>query len=158
MKQLEDKILSINDYLRPYLGNCDLKGLVEEIISNGEQKRAEIGTEIAIQLNSDSNVTAYHIQNGEINFDKFQNRGKGKMYFPTVEMSMIFLAKNREIESKAINLFKGISDVTLKGSDSDKYKIWREETSSNETNFDYHIFKINYTYSFKTNECNIICK
>lgn len=158
MRALEDKILSINDYFRPYLGNCDLKGLVEEIVSNGEQKRAEIGSEIAIQLNSDSDVTAYHIQNGEINFDKFQNRGKGKMYFPIVEMSMIFLAKDREVESKVFNLFKGISDVTLKGSDSDKYKIWKEETSSDEPNIDYHIFKINYTYSFKTNECNVLCK
>ena len=45
------------------------------------------------------------------------------MYFPIVEMSMIFLAKDREVESKVFNLFKGISDVTLKGSDSDKYKI-----------------------------------
>ena len=53
MRALEDKILSINDYFRPYLGNCDLKGLVEEIVSNGEKKSAEIGREISIQVNYD---------------------------------------------------------------------------------------------------------
>ncbi len=62
MKQLEDKVLSINDYLKSYLGNCDLKGIAEEIVSNDEQKRAEVGTEIAIQLDSDCDITAYHFK------------------------------------------------------------------------------------------------
>lgn len=149
MKQLEDKILSINDYLKTYLGNCDLKGIAEVIISNSEQKRAEVGT--AIQLNSDCDITAYHLQESEINFEKFQNRGKKKKYFPNVEMSMVFLVKDKEVENKIITLFGNISDVTMKNSDSDKYKIWKEETGSDDPNFDYHIFKINYLLTFNTN-------
>lgn len=171
MRQLEDKILEINSRLISDLGQyvIDLKGLVEPIFINDEKTNVLVGTEVQVSLDSDSDITGYHLRNGVVNFEKVQNRGKGKMYFPTAPMSIVCMSKDRRAEELVFNSLRQISDITVKTSDNDKFSIYREESfgksngygtnvnASKAVNFDYGLFRINYDYNFKTTECKPYC-
>ncbi len=172
MRQLEDKISEINQILLFDLGQymADFKGLVEPIYVNNEKTNVLVGTEIQVSLNSDYDITAYHVQNGPVNFDKVQNRGKTKMYFPVAPMSLFFMSKDRHVEEMIFNSLGAIKDITLRLSDSDKFSIYREESfgksngygvsvnASKSINFDYNLFRINYDFNFKTNDCKPFCQ
>lgn len=162
MKQLEDKIAEINQAISLGLGSlvCDLKGLSYEVKTEKEKGRVEAGTEYDVSLNSDSDLTAYHVHDGEIDFDRYQNRGKKKMYFPRAPLALLCMVhvKKRHLEDSILSILQSISYVTIKGSSPDKYSIWRDETGKEDMNFDYHVFKINYDFSFKTADCRPYCK
>ena len=158
MTQLEAKILEINSKIKSYGINCDLKGLSEPVKVGSEETKREIGSEIVIDFNTDSDLSGYHIQTGETSFDKFQNRGKGKMYFPVVPLALVCLCKDINTESSVINAIKGIKGITIKNSDPDKYKIWKDETGKDNPNIDYHFFKVGYDFSFTTTDCDPFCK
>ena len=107
MKQLEVKIAEINQAIILHIGNvrAELAGLTEAIQVGDEQKRIEVGKEFAISLNSDSDLTGYHFQVGETNYENFQSRGRKTVYFPKVEMSAVFLSQNRILEDLVISAF-----------------------------------------------------
>lgn len=160
MQQLEAKISDINEFIEHELNHlrCDLKGLSYFVENRDEKTRVEAGTEMLVSFDSDSDLTAYHFKEGEIDFSKFQIRGKGKMYYPVASLCAIFMCKDRSLEEKITNILKSIKDITIKSTTDDKYQIWRDETGKSEVNFDYHIFKINYDYAFKTTDCKPYCK
>lgn len=153
MRQLEAKISEINKVIGERLQiTCGLNGL-SELLEGQDKKRKEVGTELVVSLDSDHDLSVYHVQDGQITFDRFQNRGKKKIYYPIAPLAMICLSKDRKLEETLCEIIKSIPDVTLRYSDADKYRIWRDETGKDEPNFDYHIFKIGYEFSYKTTEC-----
>jgi hypothetical protein len=172
MRKLEDKIEEINNRILSDLSGytIDLKGLVDPVFINDEKTNVLVGTEVQVSLNSDSDITGYHLQNGVINFDKVQNRGKKKMYFPVAPMSLLCMVKDRHLEELVFNSLKDISDIRVTTSDNDKFAIYRDEsfgksngygTNSNASkavNFDYHLFRINYEFNFSTTECKPYCR
>lgn len=158
MRQLDDKIAEINSAIYATGLRCDLKGLAEEVRLNGKPVKREIGTEVNVSFSSDQDLFAYHVQDGEIDFSNFRERGKRTVYYPVAKMSLIGLCKDRFTEEKIINILKGISNIKIKSSDPDKYRIWKDETGNEEHNFDLHLFRIGYDFHFATSDCNNSCR
>lgn len=172
MQQLGDKITEVNKSIALGIHGAvmDLHGLCEPVFIDDEKTHVEAGTEIQVSLNSDSDLSAYHIQDGDVDFSKFQNRGKGKLYFPIAPMAIICMSKDRSMEEKLFNIIKSSPNITIKSSSNDKFSIWRDESLGRSTgygteskgskavNFDYHVFKISYAYNFKTTYCKPFCQ
>lgn len=153
MRQLEAKILEINKVIGAALPLTNLHGL-SELLEGSEKRRKEVGTELVVSFDTDYPLSVYHVQDGQINFDNLQNRGKKKIYYPVAPLALICISKERKLEETICEIIKSIPNITLKYSDGDKYRIWRDETGKEEPNFDYHIFKIGYEFSYKTTECD----
>jgi hypothetical protein len=157
MKQLETKISEINQAIRSHI-SCDLKGLSISVKLEKGETRKEVDNDIVVDFNTDTDLSGYHMQDGEVNFDRFQNRGKGKVYFPIAPMSLICVTKNRHLEEVVFNILKEIPNIKIKTSNSDKYSIWKDETGKNDPNFDLYFFKIGYDFNFTTKDCEQFCK